>query len=573
MKKFLALALCLVLAFSLAACGGSPAASQPNQPGSSVTGGEVAADWAEYDALIKEIYAATDTAEREKLMHQAEDMLMSTYAVVPLYYYNDVYMQNSNVTGVYATVYGMKYFMYAEKKDGDTTLKLNLASEPDYLDPALNSSVDGGCLALNSFEGLYTFNAKGELVPALAAAAPEVSEDGKTYVFTLKDDLKWSDGSALTAEDFVYAWNRACAEETAADYGYMFDIIARKDDGKLDVAADGNTLTINLTGPCSYFLDLVAFPTYLPVQKACVEASADASAPGKWAQEAGFVSNGAYTLKSWTHEESMVYVKNPNYWNADNVKIERLEFMLSDDEPAIFAAYNSGDLDFTDSVPTDEIASLKGVNDEFYIIPQLGTYFITFNVNSDLFAGKTPEQAAAMRQAFSLLIDREYICENIGQTGQVPANTFVPPAMRDGNGGEFRVNDGDYTYPDKDSVGYYDPAYKDENIDRAIELLEFAGYEFDENGMLSANTPISFEYLTNTTTGHVKIAEAFQQDMAQIGIEVTVKQEDWNVFLEDRKNGNFGVARDGWLADFDDPINMLEMWTSTSGNNNAQFGR
>ncbi|MCR5581360.1 MAG: peptide ABC transporter substrate-binding protein, partial [Pseudobutyrivibrio sp.] len=240
-----------------------------------------------------------------------------------------------------------------------TTLKINLASEPGYLDPALNSSVDGACLAVNSFVGLYTYDENNNIVPALADGEPEVSEDGCTYTIKMIES-KWSNGEELTANDFVYSWNRAVAEETAADYAYMLAPIATNDDGTLKVTAvDDYTLEIVLNAPCAYFLDLLAFPTYLPVYQPEVDAAnPDGTTPGAWAQEAGFTSNGAFTLTSWTHNESMVYEKNPNFYRADDVTLEKLEFMLSADDTAIYAAYNSGDLDFADTVPTDEIGSL-----------------------------------------------------------------------------------------------------------------------------------------------------------------------------------------------------------------------
>ncbi len=594
-KQVIALSLALAMAMgSLSACGSSSETSATDTPAEvttetaeasdeAQTGAETADaesdedavdphDWAFYDELIDEIRTTTDFAAREALMHAAEDILMETGAILPLYYYNDIYMQKEYVSNIYSNAYGFKYFMFAET-DGDT-LRINLASEPDKLDPALNSSVDGACLVVNSFAGLFAYDDSNEVVADLADSYT-VSDDGTVYTFTLLPDLKWSDGSELNANDFVYAWNRAVDEKTAADYSYMFDVIARNEDGTLAVEAseDAQTLTVTLDAPCAYFLDLCAFPAYYPVKQSEVEAASDwETNPGAWCQEAGFVTNGAYTLESWTHDESMVYVKNPYYHRADEVTVERLEFMLSADDTAIYAAYNAGDLDFIDTVPTDEIQSLLD-SSEFYIVDQLGTYYVGFNVNSSLFDGKTADQANAMRRAFALLVDRDYIVETIGQTGQQPANSFIPEGMADGNGGVFKENDSAYTYPDEATAGYYDPYALDENVEEAIELLEYAGYEFTDDGMLSDATPISFEYLTNEATSHVAIAEALQQDFAYIGINMTIKTVDWNVFLNERKEGNYDVAREGWIADFNDPINMLEMWTTESGNNDCQFGR
>lgn len=486
------------------------------------------------------------------------------------------------------------------KLNTDTSaMYLCLASEPEHLDPALSTTVDGACLAVNSFVGLLTYDENGAIAPGVAESY-DVSDDKLTYTFHLRDSL-WSDGTPVTAGDFVYSWNRAANPLTASDYGYLFDgLIAKNpaldsnaDGSYVDEAAaneamanndilrnveavDDNTLTVTIETPCPYFLSLCAFPTFFPVPQASVEAAdPNGENPGAWAAEAGFVCNGAFTCTEWKHDESMVYTKNPNYYDAENVTLETLNFMLSNDEAAFYAAYNAGNLDFIDSVPTDEIPNLKGINPEFQVLANLGTYYMCFNVNSTLFEGKTPEQANAMRKAINLLVDRQYIVDNIGQTDQVPANTFVPPAMSDGNGGEFRQNTSDYTYPDADNLGYYDPSEEayDDNVAEAIELLESAGYKFTDDGMLSDETPLSFTYLTNSGAGNEAVAAALQQDMAVIGINVDIQAEDWKVFLNDRKAGNFDVARNGWLSDFDDPINMIEMWITNSGNNDVQFGR
>jgi len=265
----------------------------------------------------------------------------------------------------------------------------------------------------------------------------------------------------------------------------------------------------------------------------------------------------------------MTYEKNPYYYDAANVKLDKLEFMLSADDNAIFAAYNAGNLDLIDTVPTDEVEKLiASKNPEFKVVDELGTYYVAFNAKSSLFNGKTPAQAACMREAFSILINRDYIVENIGQTGQVIATSFIPLGMADGNGGIFKSDA---------KQGYFD-AYAINNdptgtTAKAVALLKAAGYKFGADGKLSAETPISLTYLTNQSSGHVMIAESIQQDLAAVGISLAIQVQDWNVFLEERKKGNFDFAREGWIADFNDPINMLEMWTTTSGNNDCQYGR
>ena len=588
MKKYLAMLLALIMVLGMVACGSSSApattttetaapAAEPATEEEIPNAADLISDafidpindWAQYDELIAAIKAETDYAKRTEMMHQAEDILMSNFAVIPIYYYNDVYLQKDYVSGIYSNPFATKFFMYTKMANGADTLRLNLASEPDFLDPALNSSVDGACLAANSFSGLYTYNAEGVTEPACATGY-EVSEDGLTYTVTLREGLKWSDGSDLTAADFEYSWKRATDSRTAADYEYMFSGFDGygTEEGINVVALDDTTLQFVLAAPCAYIEDLMAFPTFYPVKQSVVESFDDwETNPGHWAQEAGFVSNGAYVLTAWNHDVSMTYEKNPYWYNADQVSVEKLEFMLSADDTAIYAAYNDSSIDFADAVPTDEIQTLLS-NPEFHIVDELGTYYAAFNVKSSLFEGKTPEQAAAMRMALSMLIDRDYICENIGQTGQVAANAYLPIGMADGNGGLFKT---DLT------TGYYDPYAINNDYDNTVEqartLLKAAGYKFNDDGTLSAETPISLNYLTNPSSGHVKIAESIQADFAVLGIQMTIEQQDWNVFLEERKNGNYDFAREGWIADFNDAINMLEMFTTSSGNNDPQYGR
>ncbi len=567
---------------ALTACGGKkkPTSSASTEDFSAVLAefkksAAALQDWSnQFDPLIDQIRTETDLDKREALMHEAEDLLMGTWCLMPLYFYTNVYLQKEYITDVYNNVFGMKRFYYAKNaNNNNANMNINLASEPDTLDPARNTTVDGGCLASNMFLGLMNNDAEGKIIPGCAADQPQISDDGLVYTFPLRKGLKWSDGEKLDANDFVYSWNRAANPETQADYLYLFDIIAKKDDGslKVEASADGLTLTVTLVAPCPYFLDLCAFPTYFPVPQKYVEAHADSANPSAWTQEAGFVTNGAYTCTAWSHGESLTLSANPNFVFASDVTMPELNFMLSSDKTAIYTAFTSGNLDFSADVPADEMEALKK-GTELHIDPYLGTYYACCNSKSEIFnAGRTLEQACALRKALCLAIDRDYIVEAVEQGGQLPANCFVSDGAADGHGGLFRENDDAYTYPVKDAVGYFNTDVA-ANTDEVISLLGAAGLVLDDSGVVSSETPFSFEYLANPGT-HVAIAEAMQQDFSALGIDMSIDTQEWKVFLNSRKQGNFDMARNGWIMDYNDPINELEMWTTKSGNNDVQFGK
>ena len=462
-------------------------------------------------------------------------------------------------------------------------LSVCLASEPATIDPALNSSVDGATLIIHAFSGLagYEQVADGSL-ELYADCAEELvegveNEDGTlTYTYTLRDGLKWSDGSDLTAADFVYAWNRAVAPETAADYAYMMDVIARNDDDTLKIeATDDKTLVVTLANYVPYWNELLAFPTYMPVKQSAVDAS-----PEAWATDpATYVTNGAYTLSSWDHNSVMKYVKNDNYHNADKVTVQELDFYLSDDANNMLANFQNGSWQMIDDVPSNEIANLKTqYPDEFKNEGQLGTYYINFNINKSLLPADSAltgvEAEAAneeIRSALALLLDRNYIVESIAQGGQVPASSFVAMGLTDADGAEFYQNAGDPAangFP-----GYFNTsadAYET-NVATALETLK-KYWAFDDAAGKFTNAP-TIEYLYNTSEGHKAIAEYVQSALAAYGINMTLTNQEWDTFLETRKNGDYNVARNGWLGGYNDPISFLDMWTTDSGNNDVQFGR
>ncbi len=343
--------------------------------------------WAEtYDVLITAIKSCTDSESRYAMMHIAEDMLMDSGCIVPLYFYTDIYMLDDSVNGFFSNPLGYKYFYKADVAGATDTISVCIASEPDVLDPALNSSVDGATLCSHLFAGLakWDTDANGNLVIVADCAAdlpdPVVNDDGTvTYTYTLKDGLKWSDGVDLTAADFAFAWKRAASEELAADYGYMLENVKGYPNDLAVEATDDKTLVVTLNNAVAYWNELLAFPTLFPVRE-------DVVANEAWCTDAStFVSNGAYEMTGWDHNSVITLTKNQNYFDAENVTMEELKFYLSDDANNMLTNFKNGDWLLIDDVPTNEIAALKvDYPTEFVVAGQIGTYYVCWNINENL---------------------------------------------------------------------------------------------------------------------------------------------------------------------------------------------
>lgn len=343
--------------------------------------------WAEtYDVLISEIKSCTDSNNRYAMMHLAEEMLMETGCIVPLYFYTDIYMLDNSVKGFYSNPLGYKYFSKTSVNGKTDSLSVCLASEPDTIDPALNSAVDGATLTSHLFAGLakWDLDDKGNLViaPDCAVDLPEgvVNDDGTvTYTYKLKDNLKWSDGKPLTAGEFVFSWKRAASAELGADYGYMLDIIKGYPDNLAVEAPDDKTITVTLNNSINYWNELLAFPVYFPVRE-------DVCSNEAWATDPStYISNGAYTMEAWEHDSVITLKKNENYHAADEVTMEQVKFYLSSDSNNMLTNFKNGDWLMIDDVPTNEIATLKTeYADQFNCVGQIGTYYVCWNINEEL---------------------------------------------------------------------------------------------------------------------------------------------------------------------------------------------
>lgn len=446
-----------------------------------------------------------------------------------------------------------------KKADGIT---VQIGPNPETLDPALNSAVDGGNMLITLFETLLIIDQDNKVQPGQAEKY-EVSPDGLTWTFTMRDGLKWSDGTELNAKDFEYTFKRIADTNVAAPYaetvigmieGYK-DAIDSKNPEKLNVKAsdDGKTLTIKLAYPCSYFDKIVAFGTMSPVQKATVEKNGDS-----WATKPEtYVCNGPYTITEWTPSEKIVCKKNENYkggWDSSKIVNDKLTFLLLEDSSASYTAYTGGTAQLIKDVPTEEIPTLKkDKKDEFNVDPILGTYYLSMNLN------KAPFNNKNVRKALSLAIDRDYVANTVMQGTYTPAYNYVGTGVDDVDPGKFLENskaaNGGKTYISED--------YK-ANLEEAKKALAEAGYP-EGKGFPTIT------YSTNDIGYHKAVAEYLQQVYKDLGITMNIDIVDWSSFTPKRRAGEYEMARNGWVMDYNDASNMIELFTSTNGNNDGKY--
>lgn len=453
----------------------------------------------------------------------------------------------------------------ASSAAGSSTGSVNTAGftvqygpNPETLDPSLNSAIDGANTIITIFEPLLIINENNEVIGGQAESWT-TSEDGLTWTFTMRDGLKWSDGTDLTAKDFEYSFKRMADPATAAPYAATclgmidgFDAAQAGDTDALNVKAsdDGKTLTIVLAYPCSYFDKMAAFASMSPVQQATVEANGDA-----WCTSAEtFVSNGPYMITEWTPSERIVLSKNPNYvggWDNSKIVSDSITLLLLEDSSAAFAAYNSGEAVLIKDVPTDEIPSLTKAEDggDFYVDTNLGTYYISMNLQRDAF------QNAKVRKALALAIDRDYVANTIMQGTYSAASNVVGPGIVDEQG---------YFYDNANGGSPYIAADYEANIAEAKKLLEEAGYPNGEGYP-------TIEYSTNDAGYHVPLAEYLQQTWGDLGITLTINKMEWSSFTPARRAGEYDVCRNGWVMDYNDPSNMVELFCTGNGNNDGKY--
>ncbi|UAC49090.1 peptide ABC transporter substrate-binding protein [Bacillus aquiflavi] len=438
----------------------------------------------------------------------------------------------------------------ADKKDkaksnAEQELAININTEPPTLNPGLAKDSTSGAVLLQAFEGLTRINKDGKPEEAMAKKI-DVSDDQLVYTFTLRD-TKWSNGDPVTAQDFEYAWKWVLDPNNGAEYAYQLYYIkgaeaANLKGGSLDEvgikALDDKTLEVTLENPTPFFTELTAFYTYYPVNKAIAENNPD------WHTDAGenFTSNGPFKLVEWSHSDKVILKKNENYWDSDKVKHEKIEMFMINDANTELSMFDNGELDWAGKpngqLPTDAMQALKDEG-RLKIEPFAGIYWYKFNTKVE------PLNNVNIRKALTYAIDRKSIINNITQTEEIPAMAIVPPTM-------FSENEKGY--------------FKDNDVKKAKEYLQKG---LEELGLKDASElpPISLSY--NTLESHQKIAQAIQ-DMwkTELGIEVVLDNQEWAVYLDKIQSGDYQIGRLGWAADFNDPINFLEMFRDAAGGNN-----
>jgi oligopeptide transport system substrate-binding protein len=467
-------------------------------------------------------------------------------------------------------VLALGFGLAACQEPRDTTvLRWNIGADPLTLDPSLNGASDGGDVINNTFEGL-TREINGIVQPGIASSWV-TSADGLTVTFTLRES-HWSDGSALTASDFLYTYKRAMDPATASEYSWIWEytnIVGVLDfvyaEGEYDAdalfaacgieAVDAHTLRFTLVNPTAYFVSLMSFYHFMPVKQASVEAVGGED--GLWAKVPALaVSNGPYKLTGYTLGTGLTLEKNEHYWNADDVSILKIEGKFIDNESTAYDAYVAGELDVIPSVPSSEMKRLIAEDDEFYVFPLLGTYYYSFNFDH----ANNLWDNVKLRKALSYAIDREAIVDALGG-GQVPAVGFVPPGFIDNEGRDFT-----------ETAGAYGMVADDGNFAAAVTLFAEAAAEMGTT-VAGLRTMLDGEViLYNTSEAHAMVAALVQESWKQVlGIELDLGNQEWAVFQNSRKDGNFSVARGGWLTDFMDPAGMLAIFTEGNAYNDPKY--
>ncbi len=447
---------------------------------------------------------------------------------------------------VFATTLALGAGAFSVPAFAETVYNRGSSAEPESLDPHKTSTVYEAHVLRDLFQGLVMQDEKANLIPG-AAESWTVSDDGTVYTFKLRKDAQWSDGSAVTAGDFVYAFQRLEDPATAAEYASMLYPIKNAEavnSGKAKPeeigarAVDDLTLEVTLNAPTPYFLEMLTHQATYPVNKASMD-----KLGADWVKPGNLVSNGAYTLAEWVPNDHIKLVKNPKFWDADTVKIDVVNYIPTEDRSSAMKRFEAGELDSYDDLPTEQLADLKAkFGDQIRVGPYLGTYY--FSIKTD----KAPWDNVELRNAISMAIDRDFIADKVWQNSMLPGYSMVPPGIEG------------YT----PAMAKYADMSQIDREDEAKKILEKLGYTPDK--------PLKMEIRYNTSENHKNTAVAIQEQLKPLGVEVSLLNTDTKThyaFLQEK--GNYDVARAGWIADYKDPETFLGISRKASGNNYSSY--
>lgn len=447
---------------------------------------------------------------------------------------------------VFATTLALGAGVLSVPAFAETVYNRGSAAEPESLDPHKTSTVYEAHVLRDLFQGLIMQDKKANIIPG-AAESWTVSDDGTVYTFKLRKDAQWSDGSPVTAGDFVFAFQRLEDPATAAEYASMLYPIKNAEavnSGKAKPeeigarAVDDHTLEVTLNAPTPYFLEMLTHQATYPVNKASMD-----KLGAEWVKPGNLVSNGAYTLAEWVPNDHIKLVKNPKFWDADTVKIDVVNYIPTEDRSSAMKRFEAGELDSYDDLPTEQLADLKAkFGDQIRVGPYLGTYY--FSIKTD----KAPWDNVELRNAISMAIDRDFIADKVWQNSMLPGYSMVPPGIEG------------YT----PAIAKYADMSQIDREDEAKKIFEKLGYTPDK--------PLKMQIRYNTSENHKNTAVAIQEQLKPLGVEVSLLNTDTKThyaFLQEK--GDYDVARAGWIADYKDPETFLGIARKASGNNYSDY--
>ena len=461
--------------------------------------------------------------------------------------------------------------------DDEFVVTACIASEPETIDPTMISSVDGNTYVNHLFENLLRYAASDVTAgddPKMMSAelelgqaeSYEVSDDGLVYTFHLRDDIFWSDGEPVKAQDWVYSWQRVCDPDMAADYGYLLADVSvagaeevyyeGADPDTLGIKAlDDKTLEITLTAATPFFDQICAFGNLMPLRQDIIEEYGD-----EWTAPENIVTNGPFVMNEWVHDSYISMVPNDQYYGVDTVGPDEIRWYLSDDETAILASYQSGEYDFIETFPTDQIESLVASGD-CYILPAVTTYYLYINCDNIT--------DWRVRAAIALSIDRDNIVENVTQGGQIPATSLVTGGITDSTGAMWQNGTG-YNEIMWAGLAEMYPDYDLESYAGRCELAQDLLAEAVEDGF---DTSVTIPYRFNNLGMHGTIAEAVQQDITSVlGLNMTMDSTEWQVYTSTLDTDrDWSVARLGWQADYLDGSSFLGLFTTGNAYNYSHW--